>query len=424
MKIDLKSAQTELSTLITADAAFWSSDASNDPSEAIVTEVKNRNKRIEELEHAIAEGMEFEGMRVKSRERTDAHNTPVNRLEMGNGDAKAAKTAKAPQTIGEMVIDDAAFKSWLDTIAPNGSSPSRSKFGTSPAVDVKTLLTGTSSTSAGALVYPQQLGLQEPGLFMRPLTIRNLITSGTTESDAIEYVLMGATVNNAAPVAEATSAGGGSGAKPESDMALTTATTSVKTIAHWIPATRRALADAGQLRTLIDSFLRYGLEEELEDQIVTGAGTGENFLGIINTPLVQTQAYDTSIIKTSRKARTLIKTVGRTDPTAYAMHPTDWESFDLSVDSETRYYFGGPSVLGNPRLWGLPVVESEALTAGQAVVADWKWAVLWQRMQAQILVSDSHSDFFIRNLIAILAEMRAAFAVIRPKAFCLVDLTP
>lgn len=419
MKIDLKAAQHELGTLITADRDFWNSDASNDPSETIVTEVKNRNKRIEELEHAIAEGMEYEGMRVKSKTRADEFNAPVNRLEM----QVKGKEEKAPETIGDLVINDAAFKAWLDTIAPNGSSPSRSKFGTSPAVDVKTLLTGTSSTSAGALVYPEQLGLREPGLFMRPLTIRDLITSGTTNSDAIEYVLMGATTNAAAPVAEATAASGGSGAKSESDMALSTATTSVKTIAHWIPATRRALADAGQLRTLIDSFLRYGLEEELEDQIVSGGGTGENFLGIISTPLVQTQAYATDIVTTARKARTLIKTVGRTDPTAYAMHPTDWETFDLAQDNEARYFFGGPSVLGNARLWGLPVVESEALTAGQAIIGDWKWAVLWQRMQAQILVSDSHSDFFIRNLIAILAEMRAAFAVIRPKAFCLIDLT-
>jgi len=38
-------------------------------------------------------------------------------------------------------------------------------------------------------------------------------------------------------------------------------------------------------------------------------------------------------------------------------------------------------------------------------------------------VSDSHSDFFVRNLVAILGELRAAFAVIRPSAFVEVDLT-
>ena len=40
------------------------------------------------------------------------------------------------------------------------------------------------------------------------------------------------------------------------------------------------------------------------------------------------------------------------------------------------------------------------------------------------MATDSHSDFFVKNLIAILAEMRAAFGVIRPAAFVTIDLTP
>ena len=37
-------------------------------------------------------------------------------------------------------------------------------------------------------------------------------------------------------------------------------------------------------------------------------------------------------------------------------------------------------------------------------------------------MTDSHDDWFIRNLIAILAELRAAFGLIRPSAFCQVLL--
>jgi hypothetical protein len=48
--------------------------------------------------------------------------------------------------------------------------------------------------------------------------------------------------------------------------------------------------------------------------------------------------------------------------------------------------------------------------------------MLWDREQAAISVSDSHADFFVRNLIAILAELRAAFGVIRPPAFVAIDL--
>ena len=38
-------------------------------------------------------------------------------------------------------------------------------------------------------------------------------------------------------------------------------------------------------------------------------------------------------------------------------------------------------------------------------------------------VSDSHSDFFIRNLVAILAELRAAFGILKPNAIIEIDLT-
>jgi HK97 family phage major capsid protein len=73
-------------------------------------------------------------------------------------------------------------------------------------------------------------------------------------------------------------------------------------------------------------------------------------------------------------------------------------------------------------LWGVPVVQSFFQPQGTAWLANWRKAVLWDREAATISVSDSHSDFFIRNMVAILAEMRAAFGIIRPSAFVEVDL--
>jgi hypothetical protein len=35
-----------------------------------------------------------------------------------------------------------------------------------------------------------------------------------------------------------------------------------------------------------------------------------------------------------------------------------------------------------------------------------------------VLATDSHSDFFVKNLVALLAEMRAALGVLLPQAFC------
>lgn len=344
------------------------------------------------------------------------------------GDGSALWSPRKGETLGQAFAKSHQLGTLLKQY-PNGRIPERAVVNSAP-FGAKTLITGASDTSGGALVQNDYRGLQVGlDLFQRPLTIRNLVTNGSTTSDTVEYVRVTSTTNNAAPVAESTTTAdpgsmvAANGVKPESAMALAKVTETVKTIAHWLPATTRALSDAGQMRTLIDQFLRYGLEEELEDQIVNGSGSGENFMGIANVSGTQAQAWDSNILTTTRKARTLVRTVGRSTPTAYVLNPADWELIDLLQDNENRYYFGGPQRLGQPTLWGLPVVESEAVPAGTGYVGDWRKAVLWDREQASITVSNSHANFFIRNMVAILAEMRAAFGVLQPNAFVEIDLT-
>lgn len=386
------------------------------------------NKEIERLEGQVKTLRDQAAMRQQAQQRDADLSRPKGRLGLGDdgGERKERKESRAATPPGGLVLDDPEFKAWREASFGDGRFSS-AKFGTSPRVTIpgglKALITGGSDTSGGAWLQNDYVGLGAPGGYARPLTIRDLVTTGTTGSDAVDFARETSATNNAAPIAEASATSGSTGAKPESDLVFSRETTAVKTIAHWVPATRRALADSGQLRMYIDTFLRYGLEEELEDQMLTGDGTGENFTGIMNTTGTQTQAYDTGLLVTLRRARTKVRIGGRATPTAYVMHPNDWEDIDLLQDAENRYYFGGPSVLGTPRLWGLPVVESEGMTEGFSIVADWRRAVLLDRGQVQILTSDSHGDFFIRNLIAILAELRAAFFCVRPSAFVEIDLT-
>lgn len=275
---------------------------------------------------------------------------------------------------------------------------------------------------------PMDIGLQ---LFPwgRELTIRDVITTGQTTSDAVEYARQLTITNAAAPVPESTTDAVDAtptlaeGYKPQSALTFEKVTTVVVTIAHWLAATKRTLSDVGQIRTLIDSFLRFGLEEELEDQIVSGDGTGENFDGILTVTGTQAQAFSTNPIETIRKALTKVRTVGRARPTAVALNPADDEALDLAKDTTNRYYGAGPFGTGPSTIWGYPRIVTEAVPAGTAIVADWRFAALWDREQTTISVTDSHADFFIRNLVAILAEMRAAFGVIRPSAFVIADLT-
>lgn len=343
---------------------------------------------------------------------------------------------QAEKSLGERFTESAEFKALMDPwkdrdgIIPDGTEVrSRPHFlgGIAKALGQKAAL---GPTGFPGMVPIDSQGLAFDPVWGRPLTIRDVITVGTTRSDTVDFARQNTMTNAAAPVpttevdapdATPTLA---EGYKPQSVFAFQKVTVTVKTIAHWLAATKRSLSDVGQLRTLIDSFLRFGLEEETEDQIVQGDGTGENFAGILTTSGTQAQAYSNSPIETIRKGITKVSLVGRAVATAVALHPLDDEALDLAKDAQQRYYGLGPFGTGPSTIWGRRRIVSEAVPAGTAIAADWRFAVLWDREQASISVSDSHSDFFIRNLVAVLAELRAAFGLIRPAAFVICDLTP
>jgi HK97 family phage major capsid protein len=343
---------------------------------------------------------------------------------------------KAPNLVplAKMVLGSKEFKAML---APFKGSDGvvrvneKTRIQSDP-VQVKSLFVGGSDTSAGAFVVPEQTGIVEM-LGRRELTLRDLISVRRTGSDTVEYVRQTSHTNAAAPVAEATSSAAptapeaagalvlnaGGGYKPEGAWAFERDTANVKTIAEWVPATKRSLADVAALEGLIRDELVADLKEEEEDQILTGDGTGENLEGILNTSGTQTQAFDNNIPQTVRKAITKARKVGRVVPNGIVMAPEDVEKIDLMREGTNsgQWIGAGPFSMGPRTLWGYPVVESEAITAGTALLGDFKKAVLWDREQATVTMTDSHADFFIRNLVAILAEERVAFAVTRPTAF-------
>lgn len=335
------------------------------------------------------------------------------------------------RTIGEQFVNAPQFVEWMKQF-PGGQIPESFKGVHSPPVEFKSffkeLITGADDTSAGAFVQTDYTGIYEPlGRF--PLTVRDLVNKRTTTSDLIEFVRQVLQVTQATPVAEANvtdytgATGQVSGEKPEGTSEWLKVQESVKTIAVWIPATKRALSDVGQLRGIIDQELKDDLAEEEENQIVNGDGVGENLTGILNTAGVLVQAWDTDILRTTRMAKRTLQVTGRSRATGWLMNPTDWAELELLQDGSNRYYWGGPLSNGQPQLWGVPVVECESIAEGQAILGDFRKAVIWDRERASISVSDSHEDFFIRNMVAILAEERLAFGLIRPSAFVIVDMS-
>jgi hypothetical protein len=359
----------------------------------------------EALKESVADGKNVRDLLSKSAINSEAYKALKSQGILNNG-------SRLP--IGNVVLHNSRDeKSWDDQIA-----------------EVKTLLyegspqAANSATGPGALFRPDRVGYFP--LLQRPLLLTDLITVGQTQSNAVEFVQQTTVTNNAAAVAEASSAAviDGStvtnaigGLKPESGMAWAVVQAAVKTIANWEPATRQALSDAGQLATIIDQQLRYNVAYVLDSEIVSGDGTGQHFTGIMSTSGILTRAKGTdTAVDALHKAMTSIR-LNFIEPNGVGLHPTDWETIRLSKDANGNYLYGPPAMAGTQQVWGLPVATGAQFTQGTGIVADWKQAIVWIREGIQVLASDSHNDFFVRNLVAVLAEMRAAFGIPRPKAF-------
>ena len=303
-----------------------------------------------------------------------------------------------------------------------------------PGLDTKTLVTGLSSTSGGAYVTNQRLGVTSDLIGARELTVRDLCTNITISSDTFEYVTVTGKTNNAAAVIEATTAadstvygtpeaGNIQGYKPESAMTFAVVAEPVETIAHLIPITRRAAADAPQVRQMIDAFLIQGLREEEEDQILNGDGTSPNLSGITDRAISTVGSAGTDIDAVVAAIAAI--RAERRRPNGLVIHPNDWYSagFLLAKDGVNGSYLMANPAAGVDQLntlWGLRVVVTEAATENTALVGDFTQAVVADRQQATIYVTDSHKDWFSRNLLAVLAEERLGFGVLDVKAFCTV----
>jgi HK97 family phage major capsid protein len=74
--------------------------------------------------------------------------------------------------------------------------------------------------------------------------------------------------------------------------------------------------------------------------------------------------------------------------------------------------FGAPGSNVPPVLFGLPVVETPAISVDKFLVGNFqRAATLYDRWTPRVEVSTEHADFFTRNMVAILAEQRLALAV-------------
>ena len=371
-------------------------------------EIKSRNDELAEL----VEDLSIEKKKLANAKALEEDSKPVAEMPLAGESAEV-------KSVGEQFVQTDAYKNYME----GGVK------GVDSHIETKTTLTTTG--------YPPEV-LRTPGILETALRDPNAVISLfdviNTDQNAFSYLEETTFTNNAAEAAEGSAVG-------EAALAFTEQTEAIRKMGIFIPVTDELLADESGIQGYINSRLQTMIRLRLDNQLLNGDGTAPNLEGILDAGKASVGSTDfSSYAGTLGKigalygAITDIRVNAFTEPDAIVMHPSDWNDVVTSVGAD----FAGTSGSGyaeksplfvaaggmgagpSAQIWGLKVVPTTAIAAGTVLVGKFgggEAANLVMRQGMELAVSDSHSDFFIKNQLAIRATMRVGFPVYREAAF-------
>jgi len=371
-------------------------------------EIKSRNDELAEL----VEDLSIEKKKLQNEKALNEDSKPVAEMPLASNEAEV-------KTVGQLFTESDAYKNYV----------SGGVKGIDSKIETKTTLTTTG--------YPPEV-LRQPGILETALRDPNAVISLfdviNTDQNAFSYLEETTFTNNAAEAAEGSAVG-------EAALAFTEQTEAIRKMGIFIPVTDELLADESGIQGYLNSRLQTMIRLRLDSQLLSGDGTAPNLEGILDAGKASVGSTDfSSYAGTLGKigaiygAITDIRVNAFTEPDAIIMHPNDWNDIVTSVGAD----FAGTSSAGyteksplfvaaggmgagpSAQIWGLKVVPTTAIAAGTVLVGKFgggEAANVVMRQGIELAVTDSHSDFFIKNQLAIRATMRVGFPVYREAAF-------
>ncbi len=320
---------------------------------------------------------------------------------------------------GDQVIASAGYK------AIRGSRGAAWSTGPIEIETKATLFEGSlGSPGAGAALAQPDVRPGVVQLLSQPPTVVDLLAQAPTSSNVVRVIVETVASNAAAATAEGDE-------KPEAALEFDEVDEPVRKVAVFLPVSDELLEDAPALQAYINARLGLFVRQEEEDQILNGRGHGVNLTGLLNripagnrgvtSTATAASAIDHVYAAISKARQSYL------EPDGIVIHPSSWEMMRLLKDGDENYIGGSPFSTGpgepSETLFGKRVAITTAIDSGQALVGSFQQgAQLFRRGGLTIEISNSHSDWFRRNLEAIRAESRIALAVFRGESFALADL--
>ena len=355
------------------------------------------------------DNLKIEESKVANEKAMEVNNEVVNELPV------VEEAPAGVKSIGEQFTNTDAYEKYMS----NGVK------GVDSQAEFKTTLNTTG--------YPPE-SLRAPGILETalrdPNAVIGLFDQIQTDQNAFVYLEETTFTNNAGEIAEA----GDITSANESALAFTERTESIRKIATFLPVTDELLADVSGIQGYVNSRLSTMMKLRMDNQLLNGNGSAPNLTGVLNKSGINTFAYgsysgELRKIGQIYQAITEIRKDSFVEPDAIVIHPSDWYDIVTTTSSvETSgsrnplfVVAGGFGADAAPRIWGLKVVPSTAIAEGTMLVGKFGGgdaAQIVTRQGVDLAISDSHSDFFAKNQLAIRLTMRMGFVVYKPTAFC------
>lgn len=282
---------------------------------------------------------------------------------------------------------------WGDSFVQSDAFREYPGAGSSRRVEVPFSLEERAAITVGGMVglLPYQY---TPAAYTYASPLLDVVGKVTTDANAVQWIQWTPNPQTAASIVAEEAL------KPEATMTPDIQSDTLDTYAHWKGITRQALEDIPQIRSIVEGRLRQGLVVALEEAVAT-ALTGATIPA----------AEGASLLEAIRVGVATVQAAGYASPNAVLLNPADWAALDIATIGNA----GGAS--GQAGFWGMRAVAVPSVEAGTAYVGDFQTAVqLFTRGTAEVFLTDSHADYFIRNVLLLLAEIRALATVPDPAA--------
>lgn len=365
----------------------------------VVDEIRRRNTELNALAERFEPYREAEAARTQAAEFQKRFNEPLITPPMPASDSDRPTSRK---TLGQQFVASKEYQAFRGSGIRDGDHLS-----VELAVDPRATLFETTagfspeSVRSGRLEY----------LPMRPIAVIDHIPQIPIGQAADVYMEETTATEAAAERAEGAAAA-------EAAFVWTERTETVRSVDVSLPVTREQLEDVAGMEGILDNRLVLAVQRRVDLNVLAGTGTAPQLKGTENVVGIQSQAKGTdnladAVYKLLRK----IRDDGFAEPEIVFIRDSAWEPWRLAKTTEGIYLHGSPADAGPDRLWGVPVLRTNAVTSTKAIAGAYRAFSALRTRTGFSVETGWVNDQFNKRQRTLLAGVRVAMVHYRPKAF-------